>query len=60
MRTDESYHEDDVSELTEQNGYNMDSSLDEVSCEDPLPSPTGQVPNNTRFLTSLETLSPHQ
>jgi hypothetical protein len=41
MRTDESYHEDDVSELTERNGYTGDSSSDEVSSEDPLPSPTG-------------------
>jgi hypothetical protein len=60
MRTDKSYHEDDVSELTERNGYIVDSSSDEVSSEDSLPSPTGQVPNNSRFLASLETLSPHQ
>jgi hypothetical protein len=39
MRTDESYPEDDASELTEWNGYILDSSLDEVSSEDPLPSP---------------------
>jgi hypothetical protein len=60
MRTDESYHDGDVSELTEWNGYNTDSSSDEISSEDPLPSPTGQVPNNSRFLASLGTLSPHQ
>ncbi len=56
----ELHHEDDVSELTEWNGYIADSSLDEVSSEDPLPSPTGLVPNNSRFLASPETLSPHQ
>jgi hypothetical protein len=60
MRTDKSYHEDDVSELTERNGYTADSSLDEVSSEDPLPSPTVRVPNNSRFLALPETLSPHQ
>jgi hypothetical protein len=38
MRTDKSYHEDDVSELTERNGYIVDSSSDEVSSEDSLPS----------------------
>jgi hypothetical protein len=42
MRTDESYHEDDVSELTEWNGYTADSSSDEVSSEDPLPVQLGE------------------
>jgi hypothetical protein len=59
MRTDESYPEDDASKLAEQNGYIVDSSLDEVSSEDPMPSTTGQVSYNSRFLALPETHSQH-